>query len=308
MEYGLRSADREPKGRAGLARRTVMMDGARTTYVDEGRGPTVVLLHGAPFTAIGFMRVIAELAKHHRVVAPDLPGFGGSDVPPGFRGALGDYAAFVVAFCGALGLDDFALYTNDSITCFGILAAAEMAPRVAGLVVADTVPIPLTGAAVLVKIVLAHVLSSRLVRFLNRKLNLLPWLVATLAPWLRPFSSAERRALTAEFDTPEKRERVLDLFQQVGKDDAFMHAAARLARERLAHAPVLILYGQLDPMRWIGGPRRFRALFPRHASAVVPAEEHFPIFASGARVGAIVHEWMTSVVGAQHKAREAMHG
>ena len=79
----------------------------------------------------------------------------------------------------------------------------------------------------------------------------------------------------------------------MGRDEEFMRRAASLAREHLASKPTLILYGQFDPMRLIGGVARFRRLFPNSAVRIVSREEHFPILSSGERVGRIVHEWIS---------------
>ena len=76
----------------GLRISSTIIGGARTTYVDEGSGPGVLLLHGAPMTSLGFVRVIRELKATHRLVAPDLPGFGGSETPKVFEGTLDEYA------------------------------------------------------------------------------------------------------------------------------------------------------------------------------------------------------------------------
>jgi haloalkane dehalogenase len=278
----------------GLERRALVLDGVSVSYLDEGSGPVVVLLHGAPLTSLGFVRVIRALRVDHRVVAPDLPGFGRSELPPSFSGALSEYASFVERFCLALGLDALYLYVNDTSGGFGLEAAARLAGRVAGLIVADTVQIPLTGRAWLVRQVLVHVMGLRLVRWLNRRLNLLPWLVATVAPYLRPFPRREREALLSEFDSPEKRDRVLDLFGQMGLDGAFMRHAAEVASERLRDRPALLLYGQFDPVRLVGAIGRFRRLLPRSVVRIVPREEHFPILASGERVAEIVRQWIAA--------------
>jgi haloalkane dehalogenase len=284
----------------GLQRSSAMIGGARITYVDEGSGPVVLLLHGAPMTSLGFVRVIRELRATHRVIAPDLPGFGGSETPSAFRGTLDEYASFVVDFCSALGLRDVVMYVNDSSGCIGIAAATRFAPStLKGMVVADTVPIPLTGAAWFVGLLLRYV-TSRWVRWLNRRLNLLPWLVASVAPWLSPFTRVERAALTREFGTIEKRERVLDLFEQMATDEAFMRSTAQRATERLAGLPVMILYGQLDPMRFAGGISRFRAMFPKSRVVIIPREEHFPILSSGAKVARAMRDWMNGLQELAH--------
>lgn len=278
----------------GLARYRVRLDSGAITYVDEGRGRPVVLLHGAPTTSLSFVRVIRALAPHCRVLAPDVPGFGGSAPSRTFDDTLAAYAQMVEEFCLKLDLQESVVYVNDSSGAFGLVAAARLGTRVAGLVVADTVPVPLTGLAWPVKLLLRHIVSSRPVRALNRRWNVLPWLVATVAPWRRPFTPAERAVLISQFDTASKRDRVLDLFARMGWDDAFMHAAARAALA-LADTPALILYGQFDPMRLAGGVRRYRRLFRQHRVVIVRGEEHFPILAEGERVAAAMLGWMRAL-------------
>jgi 3-oxoadipate enol-lactonase len=46
--------------------------------VDEGTGPAVMLLHGSPSSAADFAPVVAALRAHHRVLVPELPGYGAS--------------------------------------------------------------------------------------------------------------------------------------------------------------------------------------------------------------------------------------
>ena len=286
----------------GLRLRSMTVGGARTTYVDEGSGPVVLLLHGAPMTSLGFVRVIRELRATHRVLAPDFPGFGGSELPANFRGRLDEYAAFVVEFIELIGLRDIVLYVNDSSGSIGVAAATRLAPgALKGLVVADTVPIPLTGPAWVVRFVLRYLVAGRFLRWLNRRFNVLPWLVATVAPWLRPFSEPERKALLREFDTHAKRDRIVDLFERMAVDTAFMRTTAEGARLQLTGLPALILYGQFDPMRLVGGAARFRAMFPNSRVAIIPLEEHFPILASGAKVGCVMREWMNSLTETGHE-------
>lgn len=47
----------------------------------EGTGEPVLLLHGWPQTSHAWRHVVPALAQRHRVVVPDLPGFGASSIP-----------------------------------------------------------------------------------------------------------------------------------------------------------------------------------------------------------------------------------
>lgn len=53
-------------------------------YVDKGKGPVIVLLHGVPTSSWLYRHMIDDLAKNHRVIAPDMLGFGSSDSPKGY--------------------------------------------------------------------------------------------------------------------------------------------------------------------------------------------------------------------------------
>lgn len=57
--------------------------GTRLHYVTGGTGPPLVLLPGWPQTWWQFRKIMPTLAKHHRVIAVDLRGMGGSGKPPG---------------------------------------------------------------------------------------------------------------------------------------------------------------------------------------------------------------------------------
>ena len=63
-----------------VTERRVDIADVSTAVLEGGDGPPMVLLHGPGESAVWWMRVIPELVKTHRVVAPDLPGHGASAV------------------------------------------------------------------------------------------------------------------------------------------------------------------------------------------------------------------------------------
>ena len=86
------------------------INGLRVSYIDEGapvKG-TVLLLHGWGVTASLYHLVIGHLATRYRVVAPDLPGFGGSQEPSA-PWCVADYADFIKAFAAGVGVEEAVL-------------------------------------------------------------------------------------------------------------------------------------------------------------------------------------------------------
>jgi pimeloyl-ACP methyl ester carboxylesterase len=63
-----------------VAERRLLLAGIATCVLDGGNGPPVVLLHGPMGNATHWMEVIPTLAATHRVIVPDLPGHGSSEV------------------------------------------------------------------------------------------------------------------------------------------------------------------------------------------------------------------------------------
>ena len=58
--------------------KTMNLHGRSVEYVEAGSGPVLVLIHGMAGTCQNWRAVIEPLALHHTVIAPDLPGHGGS--------------------------------------------------------------------------------------------------------------------------------------------------------------------------------------------------------------------------------------
>ncbi|MDD2361470.1 MAG: alpha/beta hydrolase [Oscillospiraceae bacterium] len=81
----------------------IQIDGRCVRYIDEGQGPEVLLLHGWGAPAQTYRLIIDHLSSRCRVVAPDLPGFGGSQEPPE-PWTVDNYVDFTLKFCKAVGL------------------------------------------------------------------------------------------------------------------------------------------------------------------------------------------------------------
>jgi pimeloyl-ACP methyl ester carboxylesterase len=64
---------------AGATVHSVRIGDHRWTYLEAGRGPLIVLLHGFTGSKENWLPLMRELAKSHRVIAPDLTGWGESE-------------------------------------------------------------------------------------------------------------------------------------------------------------------------------------------------------------------------------------
>jgi pimeloyl-ACP methyl ester carboxylesterase len=118
--------------------RTVDVDGFKVFYREAGpaEAPAILLLHGFPTSSHMFRGLIPMLADRFRLVAPDLPGFGRSDMPARetFAYTFDHIAEVIDRFTETIGLRRFAIYVFDYGAPTGFRIAAKHPDRVAAII------------------------------------------------------------------------------------------------------------------------------------------------------------------------------
>ncbi len=121
------------------------LGGVTVRYRSGGAGSPVVLLHGHPRTHTTWHAVAPRLAQHHRVICPDLRGYGGSSAPPDqpnhAQASKRAMACDVVALMDRLGHDRFAVVGHDRGGAVAFRAAMDHPDAVERLVVMDAMPL-----------------------------------------------------------------------------------------------------------------------------------------------------------------------
>ncbi len=114
----------------------ILVDGVRLHYLSKGHGPTIVLLHGNGATAEDFRNagLFDELARGHRVIAFDRPGYGYSDRPRTTVWTPAAQARLLSAALAQLGVDRALVLAHSWGTMVALALAQERPALVAGLV------------------------------------------------------------------------------------------------------------------------------------------------------------------------------
>lgn len=283
MVAAVRSERAVPSGASGAAfeipRREFDADhkfidlpnGIRVHYVDEGKGETLLFLHGNPSWSFQWRNLITSLRGSYRCVALDYPGFGLSTAPAGFGYTPREESAVVEEFVDALGLHDVTLVMQDWGGPIG-LGVAERRPelvrsvilgstwawrtstseprgkfsKIAGGPVGEFVQINFNGFTY-------FALRQGIVRELPRE---------TADAYMRPFVPLKNRGIAAFYPG-----------QITAATDYFTELEAGLPR--LADKRALIFWALRDP----GFPRadlaKFEKVFPDHNTIEFPNASHF---------------------------------
>jgi pimeloyl-ACP methyl ester carboxylesterase len=118
--------------------RKIDVDGFNVFYREAGpkNAPTILLLHGFPSASHMFRGLIPLLADRFHLIAPDLPGFGQSDMPDRgkFTYTFDSVARVIDRFTEVIGLDRFAIYVFDYGAPTGFRLATWHPERVTAII------------------------------------------------------------------------------------------------------------------------------------------------------------------------------
>ncbi len=252
--------------------RFVEPDGHLVHYVDEGQGPTLLMLHGNPTWSFVYREVIRSLRDEFRCIALDYPGFGLSVAGADYSYLPEEHAVVTAAFVEELGLNDITLVAHDWGGPIGLSVAEHSPHRFDSLVIANTWAWPVNGD--LRFELFSHLLGGPVGRELIRRYNLFVNLIIPAGHRRRKPSTLEMEHYRAALSTRERRHASAVLPQAIIKNRGFLKDVEK-GVGAINALSALILWADGDIAFRDKERRRWQGLFPHHTDVTLQGVGHY---------------------------------
>ena len=209
-------------------------------YKETGQGAPVILLHGNPDSADFWDGLVSHLSPNYRCIAPDLPGFGRSDIEKNVQFNLDYCADWLDAFISTINLSEPAhLIVHDVGTFFGISWAIKHPDKVKSICITNTLYFSNYRWHFWGRIWRTPIIGELSTLLMSK------WLYKVNLKKASPKLSEEFLDKAYEFITPKMQKTVLKLYRAMspsvfkGWEEKYL--------ELTTSKPVCVIWGDRDP-------------------------------------------------------------
>lgn len=246
----------------------LLVDSTRIHFVEAGEGPPIILIHGFGASTFSFRHTIPELARHFRVIAVDLKGFGLSERPTAGDYSLSAQARLVGDFMEHLDIQQAVVLGHSMGGEVALRLAIDFPRKVNRLILVDSATHSLTHR------------GARVSLFLR---PLLP-LLALFTLHSGRFRRISLRS--AVYDPAHLTPEVLEGYFRPTRVRGHLAGLGRMLVDRRADPPLdpsavtqptLILWGEHD--RWLppSHGERLHEQIPESRLVLIPRAGHLPL-------------------------------
>jgi pimeloyl-ACP methyl ester carboxylesterase len=274
----------------------VTVGGRRVNVIDIGEGEqTIVFVHGLSGSWQNWLENIPHFARHHRVIAMDLPGFGHSEMPAE-KISIPGYGRFLDALLDALGVGSAVVVGNSMGGFIGAEVAIQFPARVERLVLVSAAGLSVEHMRN------EHALAA--LRLVERQLMAWAGWAATRSELVARRQRLRRAVLNIVVYRPEALPAPLVAEQVRGSGKpGFVDALDALTdypiRERLREiaCPTLIVWGAKDRLIPVRDAHEFERLIPDSRKVIYAETGHMAMLERPAAFNALVDRFLAERPG-----------
>lgn len=251
----------------------ILKNGHRLSYIDEGTGPAIFLVHGNPTWSFTFREMMKELKKNFRVIAPDHIGMGLSDKPQDYDYLLENHIDHLKQLKQHLKIENFSLVVHDWGGAIGAGLATAYPQQFKSWIIMNTAAFTSHHIPLRINICRNRIFGEKIIRHFNGFAWPATFMAAkkTLSPsvkagYLLPYHNYESRIATARFvqDIPMKKEHP-------------SYATLKNIEDHLAQlkVPKLILWGEKDFCFNMHFLKKWQEIYPDAEVKTYPEAGHY---------------------------------
>ena len=264
------------------------IDGSSVHYVDEGEGPTLLMLHGNPTWSFLYRRLISGLSDRFRCVAVDYPGFGLSTSAPGYGFTAREHSVIVAKLVERLDLRDVTPIVQDWGGPIGLNAAAEDPDRYVSLIIGNTWAWPMDSDRVSRFSSLMG--EGRSGEILTRKLNLFVGQIIPRSMRRRRLKAGEMAMYKGPFPDEDSRVAVEVFPRELTEARPFL-ADLEGKLHRLTALPTLLLWANKDLAFGKDELERWKAILSDHHHHMLVGAGHYWQDDAGEEAVVVIRDW-----------------
>lgn len=267
-----------------------IIDGLKISFVDQGQGPTLLLIHGIPVWGYLWKDCLEPLSEHFRVIIPDLAGYGYSDHRDSFDRSIKVQAQLLAGLLNHLKVDTLFVVGHDIGGAVAQRLVIDNASRVRKWALIDSVLYDSWPTDPMVRLgnpkthyrnqgsELADKFIERLPDgFYNREKATPDLLTGWMAPYMTEAGKLSLIRNAAALNTNHTMEMLADLHQ--------------------LSIPLLLLWGEKDQFQPLATAERFHQEFSNTELHVIPDSDHFLPLEKGLEVAQKLLEYFQGIWG-----------
>lgn len=251
----------------------VYINGQNLHFIDEGKGETILFVHGTPSWSFDYRNLIKHLKENFRCVAIDHIGFGLSDKPEHYDYSTQNHSKTLEKFVIEKQLNNITLVVHDFGGPIGLNFAMNHPGKIKNLIILNSWLWSSKNDPDFIKI--KRVLRSPILPFLYRYLNFSPKFILPQSFGDKKLSKHLLKQYTQPFADKTQRNGVLAFAKSLLNDQDWFEELWR-RRNVLAEKPTLFIWGMKDSVIKPHNLRKFQTGFSNIKTLQLETCGHFP--------------------------------
>lgn len=257
------------------------------SFLDEGRGSPIIMLHGNPTWSFYYRNLVLLLRDRYRIVVPDHLGSGLSDKPQNYPYRLANHIDNLEKLLRHLAIEHFSLVMHDWGGAIGMGLASRLAGRVDSLVVMNTAAFRSRRIPLRIRVCRIPLLGDIIVRGFNGFSRAALHMAVS-----KPLAPEIARGYLAPYDTWQNRIGVLRFVQDIplSRHDASWETLVAIENslEQFRRTPMLLLWGGKDFCFTEHFFNEWQQRFPQAESTYFERAGHYVLEEEFAAIGPLV--------------------